>query len=133
MREYRLEEEIENLPLPIGPERRTKKHKQGKTQPIKKKENDTIEIADKYLTKLKRLSTWTLIEKEDKNLRNNQTKIFLSVEDFREKIRDVKKMVKKVQILDTPGCPSCVIAEKIIKRIKEENNLDFKKFISMLY
>lgn len=35
-------------------------------------------------------------------------------------------MVKKVQILDTPGCPSCIIAEKIINRIKEENNLNFE-------
>lgn len=35
-------------------------------------------------------------------------------------------MIKKVQILDTPGCPSCIQAEKIIKRIKEENHLDFE-------
>ena len=35
-------------------------------------------------------------------------------------------MVKKVLILDTPGCPSCIQAEKIIKRIKEENNFDYK-------
>jgi len=36
------------------------------------------------------------------------------------------KMVKKVQILDTPGCPSCIVAEKIINSIKEENNLDYE-------
>lgn len=35
-------------------------------------------------------------------------------------------MVKKILILDTPGCPSCIVAEKMIKRVKEENNLDFK-------
>ena len=31
-----------------------------------------------------------------------------------------------MQILDTPGCPSCIQAEKIIKRVKEENNLDYE-------
>ena len=35
-------------------------------------------------------------------------------------------MIKKVQILDTPGCPSCIVAEKIIKRVKEENKLNFE-------
>ena len=35
-------------------------------------------------------------------------------------------MVKKVLILDTPGCPSCVQATKLIKKIKEENKLKFE-------
>jgi len=35
-------------------------------------------------------------------------------------------MIKKVQILDTPGCSSCIEAERIIKKIKKENNLSFK-------
>lgn len=35
-------------------------------------------------------------------------------------------MVKKVLILDTPGCASCTIAEQLIKQIKKEHNLKFK-------
>jgi len=35
-------------------------------------------------------------------------------------------MVKKVLILDVPGCASCTIAEQLIKQIKKEENLKFK-------
>jgi len=35
-------------------------------------------------------------------------------------------MVKKVLILDTPGCASCKYAEKLIAHIKKEENLKFK-------
>jgi len=35
-------------------------------------------------------------------------------------------MVKKVQILKTPGCGSCAQATTMIKRIKEEEKLKFK-------
>jgi len=35
-------------------------------------------------------------------------------------------MVKKVQILKTPGCSSCAQATTMIKRIKEEEKLKFK-------
>ena len=34
-------------------------------------------------------------------------------------------MVKKVLILDTPGCVSCKYAEELIARIKKEENLHF--------
>jgi len=35
-------------------------------------------------------------------------------------------MVKKVLILDTPGCASCIYTEKLIARIKKEENLKFE-------
>jgi len=34
-------------------------------------------------------------------------------------------MVKKVQILKTPGCSSCARATAMIKKIKKEEKLDF--------
>ena len=34
-------------------------------------------------------------------------------------------MVKKILILDTPGCASCKYAEELIARIKKEENLHF--------
>jgi glutaredoxin len=33
------------------------------------------------------------------------------------------KMVKKILILDTPGCSSCKYAEELIERIKKEGNI----------
>lgn len=35
-------------------------------------------------------------------------------------------MVKKVQVLKTPGCSSCAQATKLVKKIKQEENLKFK-------
>ncbi len=35
-------------------------------------------------------------------------------------------MVKKVQILKTPGCTSCAKATVMIKKIKEEEKLNFE-------
>jgi len=35
-------------------------------------------------------------------------------------------MVKKILILDTPGCASCEYAEELIKRIKKEEKLQFQ-------
>ena len=35
-------------------------------------------------------------------------------------------MVKKVLILDTPGCASCKYAEELIARIKKEEKLQFR-------
>ena len=35
-------------------------------------------------------------------------------------------MVKKVLILDTPGCASCKYAEELIDRIEKEEKLDLK-------
>lgn len=34
-------------------------------------------------------------------------------------------MVEKVQILKAPGCNSCARATKLVKKIKEEQNLNF--------
>ena len=36
------------------------------------------------------------------------------------------KMVKKVQILKTPGCKSCAKATSMIKEIKDKEKLNFK-------
>jgi len=35
-------------------------------------------------------------------------------------------MVKKVLILDVPGCASCKLAEALIKQIRKEEKLKFK-------
>ena len=35
-------------------------------------------------------------------------------------------MVKKILILDTPGCDSCKYAEELIARIKKEEKLQFQ-------
>ena len=35
-------------------------------------------------------------------------------------------MVKKVLILDVPGCASCKFAEQLIKQIRKEEKLKFK-------
>ena len=35
-------------------------------------------------------------------------------------------MVKKVQILKTPGCASCATATDLVREIKNEENLNFK-------
>ena len=35
-------------------------------------------------------------------------------------------MVKRVQILKTPGCASCATATDLIREIKKEENLDFE-------
>ena len=35
-------------------------------------------------------------------------------------------MVKKVQVIKTPGCSSCAKATKLLRKIKEDEKLDFR-------